>query len=115
MQLEASLRILFETNDLTLVRNDLLQTIDKMRKGLIPLSMFIFHKEVKLGSYSENGTLPPAVIVALKQMELDPQNVPQHGERIPYLVAVEGGKRLIDQATSPRTFLSSTKYIFILI
>ena len=62
----------------------------------------IFAKEVRLGTYSNEGPPPPGVAVATRRMLEDPNDEPQYGERIPYVIARgEPGSRLVDRAISP--------------
>ena len=45
---------------------------------------------------------PPGVTVAAKRMLEDPNDEPQYGERIPYvIVRGEPGSRLVDRAVAP--------------
>lgn len=59
-------RILFETRDLSLVKNYLCRQWDKIQQGTsrIPVRDFIFCKDVKLGHY--RGQPPPGAEVVKK-------------------------------------------------
>jgi DNA polymerase zeta len=103
---ELLFRTLFETLDLSRVKRNLTQLWTDMLSGTAPLQDYVFMKEVRLGTYSAKGPLPPAAIVASKHMLLDPRAEPRFGERIPYVVVHgEPGARLVDLVVSPETFL----------
>ncbi len=105
--MEKCLRLMFATKDLSLVRNHLEQVWTDVLGQRLSLQDFVFAKEVRLGSYSQNkSTWPPAAILAQEAMEVDPRAEPLYGERIPYVV-VEGrpGARLVDMVVSPHTVL----------
>ncbi|MCO5554979.1 hypothetical protein L7F22_008518 [Adiantum nelumboides] len=81
--LEKSLRILFETRDISQVKAYLQRQWGKIISGRISFRDFIFAKEVRLGAYSARASvLPPAAIVATKAMAIDPRAEPHYGERI---------------------------------
>ncbi|KAJ3178228.1 DNA polymerase zeta [Gaertneriomyces sp. JEL0708] len=97
--MEAALKILFRTTDLSLVKKYLVQQWRKILEGHANLKDFIIAKEVKLGTYSARGPPPPGAVVAMKQIEKDPRAAPQYGERVPYVVVYrEPGARLVDSA-----------------
>ena len=50
----------------------------------IPLSDYIFAKEIKLGHY--RGQNPPGAEVAAKNMIIDPMSRPPHKWRVPYVI-----------------------------
>ncbi|CAK9268152.1 unnamed protein product [Sphagnum jensenii] len=107
--LERSLRILFETQDLSQVKQYLQRQWSKILSGRISLHDFIFAKEVRLGTYSARASvLPPAAIVASKAMAVDPRAEPRYGERVPYVVVHgEPGARLSDVVVDPHTMLAN--------
>lgn len=100
-------RILFRTNDLSQVKKYLQNEWMKILQGRVTLQDFIFAKEVRLGSYSEKGTLPPSAQVGTKQMKRDPRCEPLQRERIRYVVVYgEPNSRLRDQVISPEEFMA---------
>lgn len=104
--LERSLRLLFETKDLSIVKGDLRRLCGRLYTERVPFADFIFRREVRLGSYKE-GHLPPAAIVATKAIEHDPRAAPRHGERVPFVVVYDRpGAPLKDCVMAPETFLS---------
>ncbi|OZJ05850.1 hypothetical protein BZG36_00882 [Bifiguratus adelaidae] len=104
--METSLKILFRHQDLSQLKAYLQRQWRKILAGRVSIQDFIFAKEVKLGSYSERGLLPPGAFVSTKKMVADPRSEPQYGERVPYVVVYgKPGARLIDQVVSPELLL----------
>ncbi|KZT52402.1 hypothetical protein CALCODRAFT_520743 [Calocera cornea HHB12733] len=102
---EASLRILFNTQDLSEVKDYCRRQWSKILEGRLPIQEYIIAKEVRLGSYSEGVAPPPgAAVAALKAVE-DPQAEAQYGERVPYVIIRGEGRRLVDRAVSPDVLL----------
>ncbi|KZO93552.1 hypothetical protein CALVIDRAFT_251995 [Calocera viscosa TUFC12733] len=102
---ESSLRILFNTQDLSEVKEYCRRQWSKILEGRLPIQEFIIAKEVRLGSYSEGVAPPPgAAVAALKAVE-DPQAEAQYGERVPYVIIRGEGRRLVDRAVSPDVLL----------
>ena len=107
---EACIRILFRTQDLSLVKAYCQRQWMKILQGKISIQDFTFAKEVKLGSYSENGVPPPGAALAAKQMLIDKRSQCQYGERVPYVISQGAGKsRLIDLARDPMTMLKDRR------
>lgn len=107
--LERSIRILFETKNISLVKRQIQQLCRRLHQDRVPFADYIFRKEVRLGTYKE-GHLPPAAIVATKAMEKDSRNVPRHGERVSFVVLYEQpGAPLKDCVVSPEEFLECAR------
>lgn len=105
--LERTLRLLFETKDLTIVRKDLAHLVRRIQTERVPLSDFIFRKEVRLGTYKE-GHLPPAGIVATNAVSRDSRAAPRHGERVAFVVVYDRpGAPLRECVLSPEAFLAA--------
>jgi len=69
---------------------------------LVSVQDFIFAKEVKLGTYSDKVAPPPGAALAGRRVIEDPNDEPQYGERIPYVITRgEPGMKLVDRAVSP--------------
>ncbi|KAI5303319.1 hypothetical protein KEM56_007679 [Ascosphaera pollenicola] len=105
---EKVLKILFETADLSLVKKFFQERCAAIYRGDIPLSEFIFAKEVKLGKYKSESTAPPGALVSAQRMLQDRRLEPQYGERVPYVVvAAEPGTNLALRCVAPEVFLSN--------
>ncbi|TBU65073.1 hypothetical protein BD310DRAFT_944016 [Dichomitus squalens] len=99
---ETCLKILFRTQDLSQVKEYCCRTWGRILENKVSVQDFIFAKEVKMGTYSDKVPPPPGVTVAARRMLEDPNDEPQYGERIPYVIARgEPGSRLVDRAISP--------------
>lgn len=103
--LEKSIRLLFETKNVSLVKKYVQRLCHKLHLDRVPFVDYIFRKEVRLGSYKE-GHLPPAAIVATKAVDHDPRATPRHGERVPFVVIYDRpGAPLKDCVVSPSEYL----------
>ncbi|KAI0008624.1 hypothetical protein F4779DRAFT_586084 [Xylariaceae sp. FL0662B] len=104
---EKALKILFETADLSQVKSYFQRQCDKIMRGAVSIQDFCFAREVKLGTYSDKGLIPPGALISTKKMLEDARAEPQYGERVPYVV-VSGapGARLIDRCVAPEELLS---------
>jgi DNA polymerase zeta len=106
--LETSLKLLFETRDISKIKNYVKNELQSLINETTNIKNFIFSKEVKIGTYSENGTLPPSAMIAKKLMKIDINNEPLYKERVPYLVVFkEPNSRLIDMVVDPKTYLKT--------
>lgn len=85
---EKVLRILFNTKDMSLVRECLNAQWSKMLMGSdrVLLKDFIFRKEVRFGHYASVSSQPPGAIVATKAVLTDEMAVPPYNWRVPYIV-----------------------------
>ncbi|KAE8233840.1 hypothetical protein CF326_g1124 [Tilletia indica] len=106
--LETCIRLLFTTQDLTLVKEYCQQQWRKILEGRISIHDFIFAKEVRLGGYSEKGVPPPGAVVATRKLLADRRAEPQHAERVPYVISQGApGAKLNDQAVPPEVMLQN--------
>lgn len=107
--MEQSLRILFETRDISRVKRYVQRVCQRVIANRLALSNYIFRKEVRLGSYKE-GHMPPAAIVASRAMEVDPRAAPRYGERVAFVVIYEKpGSALKDSVVTPEELLHAEK------
>lgn len=107
--LEASLKILFRSQDMSKLKSYLTLQWEKIMSERVSLKDFIFAKAVKLGTYSEKGIPPPGAFISLEKMKNDIRSEPQYGERVPYVIAYSGPKaRLVDCAKSPTDFMEQS-------
>jgi len=108
--MRASLRLLFVSKDLSLVKRYLQRQLAKVLADRAPLRDFVFAKEVRLGTYSAaaGATLPAAAIVAGKALAADPRAEPKFGERVRYVVVHgEPGARLMELCVAPGQLVDS--------
>ncbi|RDW86204.1 DNA-directed DNA polymerase zeta catalytic subunit REV3 [Aspergillus mulundensis] len=107
---EKALKLLFRTSDLSQVKSYFQSQCTKIMEGRVSVQDFCFARAVKLGTYSENGTLPAGALISTKKMLEDPRAEPQYGERIPYVVVTGApGSRLIDRCVPPETLLQDAQ------
>lgn len=104
---EKALKILFRTADLSQVKSYFQKQCTKIMKGKVSVQDFCFAKEVRLGTYSNKGILPPGAMISTRRMLEDPRAEPQYGERVPYVVITGApGARLIDRCVAPEVLLN---------
>lgn len=105
---EKALKLLFETADLSQVKQYFQSQCDKIMRGQVSVQDFCFAREVKLGSYSDKGPPPPGALISTRKMLEDARAEPQYGERVPYVV-ISGapGARLIDRCVAPEDLLDN--------
>ncbi|KAK8099377.1 uncharacterized protein PG998_012618 [Apiospora kogelbergensis] len=104
---EKALKILFETADLSQVKDYFQTQCRKIMRGAVSIQDFCFAREVKLGTYSDKGPPPPGALISTKKMLEDARAEPQYGERVPYVVVTGApGARLIDRCVAPEDLLS---------
>ncbi|KAI9460572.1 hypothetical protein BJY52DRAFT_1203789 [Lactarius psammicola] len=106
---EASLKILFRTQDLSDVKRYCYESWKKILENKVSIQDFIFSREVRMGTY--RSPPPGAVVAARRQLE-DPSNEAQYGDRIPYIIARGAPhERLVDRAVAPEEFYDSEKQL----
>lgn len=107
---ENCLKILFRSQDLSEIKSYCYRSWAKLMEDKASVQDFIFHKEVKMGTYSDKGLPPPGAMLAAKRMLLDLNDEPQYGERVPYVI-VRGppGSRLVDRAMDPLEFMRNSQ------
>ncbi len=105
---EKALKILFETADLSQVKEYFQSQCSKIMRGSVSVQDFCFAKEVKLGTYSGKGPGPPGALISTKRMLEDARAEPQYGERVPYVVMSGApGARLVDRCVAPEELLNN--------
>ncbi|KAH7175938.1 hypothetical protein EDB81DRAFT_29310 [Dactylonectria macrodidyma] len=108
---EKTLRLLFETADLSRIKRYFQQQCRKIMRNNISVQDFCFAKEVRLGTYSDKGTAPAGALISTKRMLQDARAEPQYGERVPYVVITGApGARLIDRCVAPEELLSNPQW-----
>ncbi|KAF4966020.1 hypothetical protein FSARC_6220 [Fusarium sarcochroum] len=105
---EKALRLLFETADLSQVKDYFQKQCQKIMRNNVSVQDFCFAKEVRLGTYSDKGAPPAGALISTKRMLQDARAEPQYGERVPYVVITGApGARLIDRCVAPEELLSN--------
>ena len=104
---EKALQLLFETADLSRVKAYFQAQCAKIMTGAVSVQDFCFAKEVRLGTYSDRGPLPPGALVSTRRMLEDARAEPQYGERVPYVVVTGAPQaRLGDRCVAPEDLLA---------
>ncbi|KAF9652022.1 hypothetical protein BDM02DRAFT_3153972 [Thelephora ganbajun] len=99
---ETCIKILFRTQDLSKVKQYCYSSWEKILDNRASIQDFVFAKEVRLGTYSDKGAPPPGAMVAARRRAVDPNDEPQYGDRIAYVITVgETDTRLADRAVPP--------------
>ncbi|RLV95009.1 DNA polymerase zeta catalytic subunit [Spathaspora sp. JA1] len=107
---EKALRILFETQNLSKVKEYTLKQFYKISINKISVQDFCFAKEVRYGTYKNEKYLPPGAVVASKMVDEDPRKEPQYRERVPYVVILDATKpRIKDRSMSPEDLIATYK------
>ncbi|KAI1005568.1 DNA polymerase zeta catalytic subunit [Podosphaera aphanis] len=108
---EKALKILLRTSDLSQVKKYFQSQCEKIMKGSVSIQDFCFAREVRLGTYSDKGPLPPGALISSKKVLEGSRNEPQYGERVPYVViAGAPGSRLIDRCVDPEILLQNSHH-----
>ncbi|TFY71796.1 hypothetical protein EVG20_g1209 [Dentipellis fragilis] len=105
---ENALRILFNTQDLSAIKDYCCRYWGDILDNKVCVQDFTFAREVKLGTYSDKVPPPPGVTVAARRAALDPNDEPQYGDRVPYVITRgEPNTRLVDRAVRPEELIGS--------
>lgn len=103
-----ALRILFNSQDLSKVKEYVQNEFQKIILDKIAINDFCFAKEVRYGTYKNEAHLPPGAIVARRNMDKDARAEPQYRERVPYVVIFDKTKpRIKDRCISPEEYMQS--------
>lgn len=105
--LEKTIRLLFETKDVSLIKQYVCRQFTKILSGKINIQDLIFAKEFR----GVNGYKPTACVPALeltrRWQTQDRRAVPRRGERVPYIIANgPPGLPLIRLVRSPHEMLA---------
>ncbi|XP_040158873.1 DNA polymerase zeta catalytic subunit [Anopheles arabiensis] len=106
--LEKVLRILFETCDVSKVKQYTCRQFTKILEGRVNLQDFIFAKEFRGESGYKPGACVPALELMRKWKLTDPRREPRQGQRVPYVI-INGPPLvpLIRLVRSPEELLSN--------
>ena len=104
--LEKSLRILFETKNVSLVKQFVQSQIYKIASGRISLQELTFAREFRGLHGYRPGACVPALELTRRFCKYDRMCVPNVGERVPYVIIYgEPGKPLIQSVRAPHEVL----------
>ena len=81
--MEETLRLLFQSRDLSLVRRRVEHTFGALLRSEVPLQQLCFAKEVRLGTYR---VPPPAAQLAARRLTSDAAAITLYGERVAFVV-----------------------------
>uniref|UniRef100_A0A182NQU6 DNA polymerase n=1 Tax=Anopheles dirus TaxID=7168 RepID=A0A182NQU6_9DIPT len=84
--LEKVLRILFETCDVSKVKQYTCRQFTKILEGRVNLQDFIFAKEFRGEEGYKPGACVPALELSRKWKLTDPRREPRRGQRVPYVI-----------------------------
>ncbi|CAG0914828.1 unnamed protein product [Notodromas monacha] len=84
--LEKTLRLLFETRDISVVKRYIQAQLSKILLGRVNFRDFTFAKEFRGMTGYKPGACVPALELAKKRAIVDPRSVPRVGDRVPYVV-----------------------------
>ncbi|ALC40814.1 mus205 [Drosophila busckii] len=109
--LEKVLRLLFETQDVSLIKQYVCRQFSKLLSGRANLQDLIFAKEFRgLNGYKPTACVP-ALEMTRKWLAKDPRHIPRRGERVPFII-INGppGMQLIRLVRSPHDVLANEGY-----
>ncbi|KAL7738667.1 hypothetical protein ACLKA6_006953 [Drosophila palustris] len=109
--LEKVLRLLFETADVSQIKQYVCRQFTKLLSGRANLQDLIFAKEFRgLNGYKPTACVP-ALEMTRKWMQKDPRRVPRRGERVPFCI-INGppGMQLIRLVRHPHELLANDGY-----
>ncbi|KAM6180626.1 DNA polymerase zeta catalytic subunit [Erethizon dorsatum] len=84
--LERSLKLLFETRDISLIKQYVQRQCMKLLEGKASIQDFIFAKEYRGSSSYKPGACVPALELTRKMVTYDRRSEPRVGERVPYVI-----------------------------
>ncbi|XP_055546251.1 DNA polymerase zeta catalytic subunit [Wyeomyia smithii] len=84
--LEKVLRILFETRDVSKVKEYTCRQFTKILEGRVNLQDFVFAKEFRGEDGYKPGACVPALELTRRWKLVDPRREPRRGERVPYVI-----------------------------
>ncbi|XP_066138537.1 DNA polymerase zeta catalytic subunit isoform X3 [Euwallacea fornicatus] len=107
--LQKCLKLLFETKDVSIIKNYVLKQFSKIQAGRASIQDLTFAKEYRGSSGYRPGACVPALELARKWTLTDKRNEPRSGERVPYII-VNGppGLPLIRLVRTPKDLLSDS-------
>ncbi|XP_050494213.1 DNA polymerase zeta catalytic subunit isoform X4 [Bombus huntii] len=121
--LEKTLKILFDTKDLSLVKQYVTRQFDKILRKRISIQDLTFAKEFRgLNGYKISACVP-ALELTRRLMRKDPRAIPRTGERVRYIIVAGAPNQpliqcvrtptevILDESLSPNSIYYITKVI----
>ncbi|SSD60965.1 related to DNA polymerase zeta catalytic subunit [Saccharomycodes ludwigii] len=106
--MKESLKILFDTQDLSQVKAYLQSQFAKIFSGKLSIRDFCFTKEVRSGCYENESTMPPGALLARNIEKEDHRKKLQYKERMPYVIIKKPkGTKLKEKCITPEDFLQN--------
>ncbi|XP_070589453.1 DNA polymerase zeta catalytic subunit [Erythrolamprus reginae] len=117
--LERSIKLLFETRDISHIKQYVQNQCMKLLEGKASMQDFIFAKEYRGSSAYRPGACVPALEITRKMLAYDRRSEPRVGERVPYVIVygmpglplIQLVRRPVDVLQDPNLRLNATYYI----
>lgn len=117
--LERSLKLLFETRDISLIKQYVQRQCMKILEGKASIQDFIFAKEYRGSASYKPGACVPALELTRKMLTYDRRSEPRVGERVPYVIIygapgvplIQLVRRPVEVLQDPTLRLNATYYI----
>uniref|UniRef100_A0A8D2JBW4 DNA polymerase zeta catalytic subunit n=1 Tax=Varanus komodoensis TaxID=61221 RepID=A0A8D2JBW4_VARKO len=117
--LERSIKLLFETRDISHIKQYVQNQCMKLLEGKASMQDFIFAKEYRGSSAYKPGSCVPALEITRRMLAYDRRSEPRVGERVPYVIVcgmpglplIQLVRRPIEVLQDPSLRLNATYYI----
>ncbi|KAJ6660281.1 hypothetical protein lerEdw1_017981 [Lerista edwardsae] len=117
--LERSIKLLFETRDISQIKQYVQNQCMKLLEGKASMQDFIFAKEYRGISAYRPGACVPALEITRRMLAYDRRSEPRVGERVPYVIVygmpglplIQLVRRPIEVLQDPNLRLNATYYI----
>ncbi|NWU99936.1 REV3L polymerase, partial [Upupa epops] len=117
--LECSIKLLFETRDISQIKQYVQNQCMKLLEGKASMQDFIFAKEYRGSSAYRPGSCVPALEITRRMLAYDRRSEPRVGERVPYVIVygmpglplIQLVRRPIEVLQDPNLRLNATYYI----
>ncbi|XP_066469530.1 DNA polymerase zeta catalytic subunit isoform X1 [Tiliqua scincoides] len=117
--LERSIKLLFETRDISQIKQYVQNQCMKLLEGKASMQDFIFAKEYRGMSAYRPGACVPALEITRRMLAYDRRSEPRVGERVPYVIIygmpglplIQLVKQPIEVLQDPNLRLNATYYI----
>ncbi|XP_062428626.1 DNA polymerase zeta catalytic subunit [Rhea pennata] len=117
--LECSIKLLFETRDISQIKQYVQNQCMKLLEGKASMQDFIFAKEYRGSSAYKPGSCVPALELTRRMLAYDRRSEPRVGERVPYVIVygmpglplIQLVRRPVEVLQDPNLRLNATYYI----